>query len=1241
MKLTFAVLIILAFQPGFSKDAPKGVLPELKINSTNEDENQKKAVQSEIMISKAEQQAIVALQKILQKKKGTSEEPDLWYRLAELYMRRAKSGRFFDLYRDSDKAAQFAPPQIREQSAINHLKQAIQIYNKIEKEWPKYSDMDSVLFNNAFANQQIHQRKIAEDLYLRLVNKYPQSQLIPDARLSLGEMNYDAQKFNVALEHFEAIAKYPNSRVFSYGLYKTAWTLYNLHRNQEAIDKLIEVALYFSPENKTKRANHNLRSEALRDLTLFFGETHSADEAYRFFKKVCTEDELGEAMINLGKLYDSHSRQKEMNIFLSEYIDKHPNGVQRAKTELLLIQANETLKNRKVVVDHLVALAKVCEPQSEYRKEHPKVAEEQCDYEFNRVNVDLAKKWWDLWQKNKSNKEMADLTLKAFEVHLGREDQTKPDIKSRYAYAELLYQQEAYRKASEQYERVANTAQDTTIQHDASYASLVSLQKASEIKKESSDSDNLLRLSMKYIEKHPTGPHAYPVKYKIGFINYEKNNHTEADKWLRALSSDKKSGEFKRKSEDLVLDMLNAKKDYNQIKSYALRLLNEKPEKDRTQALTKIIEESDYAAIQDYLKKGNKQEAATKLYSYHQEHQDSPLAQDALWQALSIQYSLNQWIEAADTSLVYAQKYPQDKKSLDALKDAARAYSQNGLSMKAALTFEALSSKVSEKEQATFIEAAADLYLLENRDQDARAAYKKLLTDKNSSQNAKIYGQILATLKGQESSPEYIQTEKKILDHGYEPYTSEILLKRAQKLFADQKMSDAFQLAKQIVGGGGSSDTKASARLIQAQVLESELISQSTKSSLERLPTVLALKTEKLDKAQTAYLDVAKMAKSPSIQLAALDGLNRCYKNYVSTVSNPVIKADLTDEDKKALETELAKLTTPIAEKNKDLEKKIAETKSQLKEMQTQATVFQSLTVEDTLKAGSPAISSQALFPFLLVSLDINKENKIRRYTQNSKANVEWSEKARTIEETNNLLNQALANKNYSVAEKYSVELIKKTYTTGWGLYYLSIVALSRNQDAKAQWLIDLALKKEDKPSPFFYQKGLVEYKLKNKEVASEYFLKAYDEKLPSTEVTILHAAHSYSKGDCFSVVEDLSQIDSESIYQFNLVPQLAECTAQKGNADRSLAILEKAIEKQKNNVDLYFEKAHIEEFYKFDKNAAAVTYQKASQYETRPDAQEWLKNKILYLKNNTKVSVLEPLHVSSKDENTNGRSQQ
>ena len=251
------ILMISGFGLAKDKDLQKGLLPELRIDSLNEDDNQQKALKSEILISKSEKQAINSLINIIKKNKGKTQEADLWFRLAELYMRRSKSGRFFDLNRDGDSAVRFAPPEIRDESAVASLRRAIQIYSKIEKEFPRFGSMDEVIFNNAFASHQIGIKNNAKELYSRMITRHPNSPLVADALLALGELKYDEQDFKGALEHFSRLEEYPRAKVYSYGLYKGAWTLYNLRRNQDAIDKLIEVVKLHDPaQAENRKVNH-------------------------------------------------------------------------------------------------------------------------------------------------------------------------------------------------------------------------------------------------------------------------------------------------------------------------------------------------------------------------------------------------------------------------------------------------------------------------------------------------------------------------------------------------------------------------------------------------------------------------------------------------------------------------------------------------------------------------------------------------------------------------------------------------------------------------------------------------------------------------------------------------------------------------------------------------------------------------------------------------------------------------
>jgi TolA-binding protein len=1239
--LTMFMIPSLCFS---SEKESKGLLPELRINSTDETANQKKALQSEVLITKTENQAIQSLIVILKKKKGSTQEPELWYRLAELYMRRAKSGRFFDLNRgDESSPVKFVPPEISSETAMASLKRAVQVYTKIEREFPKFRDMDGVLFNNAFASQQLKLQKNAEALYYKVVTQHPRSPLVPDAYLALGEMAYDSHKFKEALDYFKAIEKYPNARVYSYGMYKTAWTLYNLKDNEQAIQKLIQVVKFHDPEKQdAKVVNHNLRSESLRDLTLFFGETQPADKAFGFFSKIASADEVGECMFNLGKLYDSHSRHKEMNVFLAEFMAKQPLSRFRVKMEMLMINGNETARARGEAIKHLVAAAAVCKKGSDWREANKEIAEPECDYDFAKNNVDMAKKWWELWQKNKAStsaREIAGYTEQAFRLHLDREDPAKPDAKSRYAYAELLFQLGEYRKATEQYQIAATKSADTTIAHDASYSAMVSLEKAMAQKKQSTDDAELVRLGSYYLEKHPKGEHSTQVRFKIGFTAYDQGNHVEAEKWLRPLASDEKAGEFKRKSEDLILDILNARKDYKAIKEFSKQIAGQTKDETRKSALGKIVREADYSEIQEFAKSGEKTKAAERLSAFYNENKTSPLAKDSLWQALSLYYADGKVIDGAETALQYAKNYPDDKRSLDALKDAAKHYADSGLILPAAETMEQIAS-ISPKDNEQYVEAASELYLIEGKVKQAQESLKKQLTDKNAAKHGKIYAKILTTMKGQENSSEYKKIEDKIVSLGHEPYASEIKVRRIEMTLASGRLSDAFNASKSLVGNekGVDDDIRARARLVQAKVLEKEFIDTKTKTTVDKLAVVLSIKTEKLDKAQTAYLTSAKIAKDPNTKLSALQGLNRIYTNYVDTVGHPILKdeAQLTPDDKKALGDQLVKLTTPILEKKLDTDKQLQKLAKVSKAAGSNEVDFASLPVEETVKPRVKTLAMDQLNMYLPTFGTEGLLMDAKRFESagNEKCGFTDADKALDVLSLSKKANVCALSKNATQTEKFAMQMTRKDPKSALGAFYLSLVAEMQGRFEKSAWLVDLALKKSADVPFLLYQKARALYHEQDFAQANANFIKAHDLGLKTPETVLMHGVVSFAQGDCFSVIEDIAKLDRSAVTKFSLAPAMSECQAQKGEFDKAVAFAEESVKgsSSASAVELWLQIGRIQESYRFDTGKALVAYESALKSANNAEMKDWIQRKLDFLKGKHTVTVLDSQDVNGKD---------
>lgn len=165
MKIAF--VFTLLFTANFSlkaQEAPKGILNEIKMTESNEETNQDRAFNSEVMITRTENKAIDTLKTLIKRKANTREEVDLLYRLAELYMRRAKSGRFFDLDQRFENRLQKLG--MNQQKTKDSLKQALQIYSQILKRYPNYSDLDYVLFNSALAYSQLQELESSKKHYL-------------------------------------------------------------------------------------------------------------------------------------------------------------------------------------------------------------------------------------------------------------------------------------------------------------------------------------------------------------------------------------------------------------------------------------------------------------------------------------------------------------------------------------------------------------------------------------------------------------------------------------------------------------------------------------------------------------------------------------------------------------------------------------------------------------------------------------------------------------------------------------------------------------------------------------------------------------------------------------------------------------------------------------------------------------------------------------------------------------------
>lgn len=1221
----------------------RGLLPEVQLNSSNEDENEKRSLQTELLVTRAETQAIESLKKILAKKKGTASEPDLLHRLAELYMRRSRTGRFFDLHKDTKtlKLSTFPMPS---EKGSDWIKKASAVYTDIEKRFPKYHDLDSVIFNNAFANQQLGQIRQAEILYQRMIDTRPQSRLIPDAAVALGELAYDQRRFALALENFALAQKFPESRVYTYALYKAAWTHYNMKDSEQGIQKLLDVVAACPPDAKGDQAKNrqNLRREAMRDLTIFVGDTKPADQLYGFFKKIATEEELSQSMMDLAALFMSHSRFKEMDIFLGEFTKKHPKNPGQVKATLMLVDAHENLKARDKVLTNLRRAAELCRLDSPWRKEQAtSVIEESCQKNFRSATNSIAVKWWEIWQKNKTHQEFSGLLEQALKIVLENEDPTAPDVNSRFGYAELLFQLGRYTEASSQYAKTAeqmvliswssipqkDTKQLTNNEgimlpspkfpnedrkrlHDADYGALFSLEKAIEKKKSNELTSDRKKLAQIYLGRHPKGLHAGDVTLKMAVVFYDEKNYKSAKEWLAPLLAGTFGRPLQTQSEDLFLEILNIEKNFTALASSSREFLKREKTEARRNTLKKIEIESDYAGLQEELQKtDDKQKAANRLRDFSQLHQGSTLSSDALFQAAALDFLNGRGLSGAKSIESFILASPKDPRITDALKESARAYAEAGEMSKAAELFQNLAEREPKLRQK-HLETAADFLLLEGQFKKARGIYNQILPTASKETRTLLYSKILDTLKTDPNPSESSKIENLMLSENLEPYATEILVRRAEAQLQSGKKSEAFEAARKIMSRSAApAELRARARLIQAGILEGEFLQQSVKSSsAERFGMVLGMKIEKLEKAQTAFLGASKMSPDAAIQGQAFSGIDRVYGHLIESLETLKFPADLPPADLQALQSEISSMIGPLKAKRDENRHQM---KSLVAVSAKEASKWADLGGD---ASPPPAAPDQGRFlnPYLtkVWSDDISK---VRRF--------EGDPKKTTCSSKSPEFSNCLVAGQVDTAVKIARELTQDKATRLQGWHHLALASDSKGLKSKGLWLLRLAEKENPHHPLVRYEKGRLLSEIEGEGAGSADFAEVLKSSMSSTEIEILKGLRAFSEGDDSTVKKIFSGFSKKDLYHLEVGAMLSESLAKLGETDNAIRLIMELM-KTGPTTDLLIQQGRLNEVYKFAPAPAIEAYDKARKMAKDASQKAWLDKKIEYLKVNFKVGL-------------------
>ncbi|MBC7171942.1 MAG: tetratricopeptide repeat protein, partial [Polyangiaceae bacterium] len=193
---------------------------------------------------------------------------------------------------------------------------AIALYDRLLTRHRGFSRYDLVLYMKAFALLELGARGTSLELYRRIIREFPESRFVPDAHFALAEAKFEVDAdFEAALREYELVMQHEGSELYDISLFKSAWCLWRLGRNQDAALRFRQVldlgAVIGSNLSEEKRRRlSDLQDEALDYLIQVFieDESNTAADFFAFLREIGGEQYANRVLRRLSDTYLSQSR---------------------------------------------------------------------------------------------------------------------------------------------------------------------------------------------------------------------------------------------------------------------------------------------------------------------------------------------------------------------------------------------------------------------------------------------------------------------------------------------------------------------------------------------------------------------------------------------------------------------------------------------------------------------------------------------------------------------------------------------------------------------------------------------------------------------------------------------------------------------------------------------------------------------------------------------------------------------
>jgi len=610
-------------------------------------------------LEKATDKGIAQLYKLSRQFKNSPRRGEIWLRLAELYVEKARLIEYKISQDFETKMQAYIDKKIKKKPSLDlgpahvYNKKAIQLYTWFIRDYPKDEKVDQALFFLGYNHFELGQAEKGRTYYTKLTKEHPRSPFNEEAAFALGEYYFDKENFKKARPYYAQVARDKRGRLYSFSLYKLAWTQYKLGQTKSALKSLEAVIREGKKEGDgTPGGPSRLRlaSEATRDLVVFYAEVGSPNKARSFFEDLVGPKRARELIEKLAYFYADTGNRSGARVIFSSLIDENPQSENAFEYQYQIVSLYATSSTSKEFRGELFDWLNNYGPDSRWQKNNSE--NKELVAKVNQLmESTLRNHILQIHQTAQNSKASfsQNRAKEAYQLYFKKFESGEKIDEMHFFFAELLFDMGEYEGAAYHYSWIVQNAEKSQYLEKARLNTVLALEKAlpseEELKKRLGDSlepvpleknvKNFIIASRQYNQAFPKGENVPAIKYKSGALFYYHNMFDEALREFNEIIKQYPKSQYAQNAANLTLDIYNLKKDFVGLEKAGAEMLeNEDLAGGQVGTQVKsVLQQVSFKRAQDLESNKKYLESADSFKVFADQNKGSDLAITALFNA--------------------------------------------------------------------------------------------------------------------------------------------------------------------------------------------------------------------------------------------------------------------------------------------------------------------------------------------------------------------------------------------------------------------------------------------------------------------------------------------------------------------------------------------------------------------------------------------------------------------------------